>query len=163
MARRFRRVRDGVDCRLDDLEAALVAELVADLLQLLDAEPVRGDEVLERLFPDGYRDDPEAATELRSLIESDLREGKQRALRVMAESLARRDGRGRLHLDTAAAEAWLGALNDLRLSLGTRLGVTEDPYDELADLPSDDARRHALEIYGWLGWLQEGLVESLLD
>ncbi|HVE63163.1 MAG TPA: DUF2017 domain-containing protein [Mycobacteriales bacterium] len=165
MARRFRRTHDGVEARLEPGEAALLRDLVEDLLPLLAADEVAGDPVLARLFPDGYRDDPEAAAELRSLIQDDLRAGKRAALQTVLDGLSSRNTKGRVLLDTEAASAWLGGLNDLRLSLGTRLGVTEETYDEL-DLPApdgDDPRRQALEIYAWLGWLQESLVETLMS
>ena len=161
MARAFRRTARGYDVRLDDLESALVVELARDLLRLLD-EPTGTDDVLGRLFPDGYRDDPAAATDLRQLIEGELRDGKRAALRALTESLADRDPKGRLLLDEATAAAWLGALNDLRLALGTRLDITQEAYD--APLPDhvDDVTRHALDVYRWLSWLQEGLVEALM-
>ncbi|HVE98724.1 MAG TPA: DUF2017 family protein [Mycobacteriales bacterium] len=162
MARRFRRTRDGFDTRLDDLEAALLRDLAADLLTLLDLDPTEGDEVLGRLFPDGYADDPAAAADLRELIQDDLRDRKRAALRAISTSLADRDAKGRLTLDAETAEDWLTGLNDLRLALGTRLGVTEQMYDDPPDDDVDEASRHALEVYGWLGWLQEGLVDALL-
>jgi len=68
---------------------------------------------------------------------------------------------GRVTLDTAAAGCWLGALNDLRLALGTRLEVTEDTYAELDRLPEDSPQAAALGIFAWLGWLQETLVAAL--
>ena len=75
-----------------------------------------------------------------------------------ADLLARIEG-GRLVLDRDDADAWLGCLNDLRLVLGTRLGVTEQT--DADDLDDDDPRRQALEVYGWLGWLQESLISCL--
>lgn len=161
MARAFRRTRHGYDVRLDDVEAVLVVELARDLLRLLE-EPTGSDEVLGRLFPDGYRDDPAAATDLRDLIESDLRDGKRAALRTLMESFADRDAKGRLVLDEPTATAWLGAVNDLRLALGTRLDITEEVYDAGVPDDVDDAVRHALDVYRWLSWLQESLVESLM-
>ncbi len=57
--------------------------------------------------------------------------------------------------------AWLGALNDLRLALGTRLGVEEDWAEQLAALDDGDPRALLLAVYDWLSWLQETLVRSL--
>ncbi len=65
---------------------------------------------------------------------------------------------GRLLLDRDEADAWLGCLNDLRLVLGTRLEVTEETELDLRD---DDPRAQALQVYGWLGWLQESLLSCL--
>ena len=41
-------------------------------------------------------------------------------------------------LDRDQADAWLRALNDIRLVLGTRLEVTEDTYEE--DVDPEDPR-----------------------
>jgi hypothetical protein len=57
------------------------------------------------------------------------------------------------------ADAWLRALNDLRLVLGTRLDVTEDLDYENIDL--NEPRGRDLAVYGYLTWLQEQLVEAL--
>ena len=50
-------------------------------------------------------------------------------------------------------------LNDLRLVLGARLGVTDELYERGIDL--DDPRAVELSVYGWLTWLQAGLVDAL--
>jgi hypothetical protein len=55
--------------------------------------------------------------------------------------------------------AWLGALNDLRLVLGTRLEVTEDSVEQ--DFPPGDPRRETLALYHYLGWLESQAVDAL--
>jgi hypothetical protein len=117
------------------------------------------DPVLARLLPDGYRDDPVAAAELRRYTEPELRRGKLAAAATVLETLDAESGR--LLLDEPAAEAWLGVLNDLRLAVGTRLDVSEETYAELDRVPADSPRGAALGVFGWLGWLQETLVEAL--
>ena len=57
------------------------------------------------------------------------------------------------------AQAWLTALNDLRLVLGTRLDVSDESL--LEDLAEDDPRAPELALYAYLSWLQEQLVEAL--
>jgi hypothetical protein len=54
--------------------------------------------------------------------------------------------------------AWLGAINDLRLVLGTRLDVTEDEAPEFEET-NPEAAPYAL--YYYLGWLEEQVVEEL--
>ena len=49
--------------------------------------------------------------------------------------------------------AWMTALTQLRLVLGTRLGITED-----ANPPDDDP---AYGVYSYLSYLQEVIVEAL--
>jgi hypothetical protein len=61
------------------------------------------------------------------------------------------------HLDDDQLTAWLGAVNDLRLALGTRLNVTED-----MEPPSpDDPEAPAMATYAYLSVLQERMVEAL--
>lgn len=165
MARRFVPTADGVEARLDRGVAELLRELCADLaaqLELIETTTVAGP-IVERLFPDGYRDDPEAAAELRSLIQDDLRDAKVAAARSVVADLDGVGATGRVRLGAEQAEHWLTALNDLRLALGTGLGVTEDA-EEVADrLSADDLDRLDYEVYLLLGWLQESLVDALSD
>jgi Domain of unknown function (DUF2017) len=59
------------------------------------------------------------------------------------------------------ARAWLRALNDVRLALGVRLGVTDD-FDEHSDeIDPDDPRAAYAWVYHWLAYLQESLVDAL--
>ena len=51
----------------------------------------------------------------------------------------RRGRRGRL--DAEEAQAWLRALNDVRLALGARLDITEDDEEQMADADWDDPRK----------------------
>jgi hypothetical protein len=62
-------------------------------------------------------------------------------------------------LDHAQVEAWCGALNDARLVLGERLGVTEELYE--AGIDRRDPRAPELALYSWLTWLQGEIVEAL--
>jgi len=117
------------------------------------------DPVLARLLPDAYRDDPDAAGEFRRFTEPALRSAKQEAAQQMLDSLP--DAGGRIQLTGDQAMAWLKALNDVRLALGTKLGVTEEFEQEWARLKPDDRRWSAYEVYAWLGAVQESLVQAL--
>lgn len=165
--------------RFDAAEAELLRKLFGELVELLDdgtnhhgddplasalgtLEPrsAPDDPALARLFPDAYRDDDEAASDFRRYTEGELRAGKIDAARVAAESLGRG---GRLVLTAEQAQTWLTALNDLRLTLGTRLSVTEDHEQVFGSLPEDDPRKQLWYIYDWLSYLQQSLVETLAD
>ena len=124
----------------------------------LSARFLTTDPVRQRLFPDGYRDDEDAAAEFRELTEAGLRDDKAaRAERCRAELPA---GSGRATTGRPdAAERWLTVLNDLRLALGTRLGVTED---EPADIDPADPRAQSWVVYYWLTTLQDGLVQTAM-
>ena len=144
---------------------------VADLEAQLDSpspahpgaeeEPLKtpDDPVLARLLPDGYRDDPDAAEEFRKYTEPGLRSTKQQAALQMLDTLP--DSGGRIQLTSEQAQAWLKALNDVRLALGVRLDVTEDFEQQWSKLGRDDPQWAAYEVYAWLGAVQESLVQAL--
>ncbi|WP_369052547.1 DUF2017 domain-containing protein [Kineococcus terrestris] len=122
------------------------------------------DEVLRRLLPDAYgEDDPQAAAEFRRLTEAGLRERKARAARGLLATLEPVAGQGgRVKLDADGARTWLAALNDIRLALGTRLGVSDDPDEDPFDaLAEEDPERYAWAVYDFATHLQETLVRSL--
>ncbi len=149
---RITRTRRG-DYRLHlpDVERDVLRSLPRQLRALLDTD----DPALERLFPPPYPDEPERNAEYASLVRDELLGKRLNALEVM-ESTIDAD-----RLDEEELTAWLGALNDLRLVLGTRLGITEESYDQ--EVPDDhpDAAQHAL--YAYLGWLEEQVVEALAE
>jgi len=117
------------------------------------------DPVLARLLPDAYRDDPEAAGEFRRYTEQGLRSGKVAAAQTVLDTLPA--GGGHVRLRPEDAQAWLRALNDVRLAIGTVLGITEDYEDEMEAASWADPRSAYLEVYHWLGYLQDSLVRAL--
>ncbi len=117
------------------------------------------DPVLARLLPDAYREDPEAAREFRRFTESGLRSAKVAAARTLLATLP--PGGGKVRLSAELAEQWLRTLNDVRLALGVRLGVTDD-FDALSDsVPPGDPRYAYVQIYQWLAYVQGSLVAAL--
>ncbi|HEY7208550.1 MAG TPA: DUF2017 family protein [Gaiellaceae bacterium] len=141
-----RRKGEGFRIELVRNERELLGSLCVSLVAELSTEP-GGDEGLARLFPAAY-DDDEAAAEYERLVGPSLTDGKVAALRRTAETA------GDKRLDRETLETWLTALNDLRLVLGTRLGVTEDVYLRAPTEPS-------VAVFGWLTWLQSEVVEAL--
>lgn len=130
-------------------ERRIVRELCEELRPLVAGE----DESVARLFPSAYRDDAEASADYDSLVRESLVSGRLRALDAVIDSA----DASRLAL--AQVESWCGALNDTRLVLGERLGVTEELYETGID--RDDPRAPELALYGWLTWLQGEFVETL--
>ena len=182
----FRSVRGGgVRARLAAAEASLLRSLVGQIMSLVESSPadnparerdddlaaleamlhgpgadkIPEDPVLARLLPDAYRDDPEAAGEFRRYTEPALRSAKHQAAQEMLDTLP--DAGGRIQLTQDQALSWLKALNDVRLALGVRLGVTEDFEEQWARLKPDDPQWTAFEVYAWLGAVQESLVQAL--
>ena len=119
------------------------------------------DDVLLRLLPNAYADGVDAA-EFRRYTESVLR-NKKKAHAMSMRVLLKSSQDGGIELDHDNANAWLGAINDIRLALGVRLNVQERTHDELELLAPDDPLRGVYAVYSWLGWLQESLLQALMD
>jgi hypothetical protein len=151
---------------------------LAELFAEGPSEPP-SDPVLRRLFPDAYCDPEEPpgtprdaaerrahSAEFRRYTENDLRAGKrENALAVIhsLNELASAGGGAVLELSAEDSKRWLGALNDLRLAIGSRLEITdEDDTDDFYDLPDEDPRKPMVMAYLWLGGLQESLVATLM-
>ena len=119
------------------------------------------DEVLRRLLPNAYADAVDAS-EFRRYTESTLRSKKQAHAISMRIHLKSADD-GIVDLDHDNANAWLGAINDIRLALGVRLKVENGSQEHLEILAPDDPLRGVYSVYTWLGWLQESLLSALID
>ncbi|RKS76806.1 uncharacterized protein DUF2017 [Actinomadura pelletieri DSM 43383] len=169
------KTRHGLKVRLEAEEVALLRALMEQLLALIGEAPGADDElaslgiaenattpddpVLARLFPDAYRDDGKAAEEFRRYTEMGLRDGKREAATAVLGALG--DPGADIVLDEKQAQAWLRALNDVRLALGTRLDITEEWYEEAETLDARDPRAPMFAVYDWLTTLQESLVRVL--
>jgi hypothetical protein len=134
---------------LDAEERAVLRRLSVELRELVEAD----DPAVGRLFPAAFRDDPEAAAEFDRLVREGLLGGRVAALTTL-ERTADAD-----RLDHGELESWCGALNDMRLVIGEKVGVTEDMYER--DIDPRDPRAPDLALYGWLSWLQSQIVDVL--
>jgi Domain of unknown function (DUF2017) len=151
LRRRFARTRDGAyRVRLPESERELLRAVAAELRFMLAEH--RGDPSLRRLFPPAH-EDAEREEEYRGLVRDQLLTGRQRALATLDETVDRET------LTSEEAEAWLTALNDARLMLGTRLDVTEETDFGAVDPEDPDAQDVA--VYAYLTWLQGELVEAV--
>jgi hypothetical protein len=116
-----------------------------------------------RLNPRAYLD-PTAESEdaeWQALVGPSLLRERLDALQLITVTLGRAVLVGewwQIDLTPDEVQAWLGVLNDTRLVLGTRLGVTEE--ERALDPGVPDAGPYAL--YQWLTWVQGDLVEELL-
>jgi Domain of unknown function (DUF2017) len=117
------------------------------------------DPVLARLLPDAYSDDAEASAEFRRYTEESLRASKINSARAVLASLPA--GGGEVVLSESECQQWLRALNDVRLALGVRLGITDENEDLMSGASVDDPRSAYLWVYQWLAYLQDSLIESL--
>lgn len=176
VARDVRRVEVG----LEPMEVGLLASLAAQvadfvapaadvdpLVALVGIDPTAAppeDPALRRLLPDAYADDDEASARFRQFTERDLRERKRAAALAVLQEVTHVDADtgGTVAFDGAEVDSWLGFLNDARLTLGARLGVTEDNHEELAGLAEEDPRSGMYAVYDWLTYLQDATVRGLL-
>jgi uncharacterized protein DUF2017 len=134
------------------------------------AEPP-GDPTLRRLLPDFHHPDEadgpddQAAGDtpdslnaaLRSLHEPEIIEAKRDAAQRLLDTIPE-DG-GRFELTEEDANAWIAAVNDLRLTLGVMLEIGPEGPDRL---PADHPLAVHFDVYQWLTVLQEYLVLALM-
>ncbi len=149
MLRRIRRKRSGnFAINLPAEERELLSGLPAQLRELLgdgDAPSLR------RLFPAAYHLDAEKDAEYHELVRSELLATKISRAELL-ESTS--------HASTLTEEqllGWMGAVNDLRLVLGTQLDVSEDDDD----IEADDPRAGHFGLYHYLGYLLENIIRAL--
>ncbi len=162
---RWKRFRAGKD-------GTLTVSLAEEELQLLRSLPEQLREVFEgdeddparaRLFPRAYLD-PTAESEeaeWQALVGPSLLRERLDALDLITTALARAQLVGdwwQVDLTPDDVQAWLGVLNDTRLVLGTRLGVTE----EERELDPADPEAGPYALYQWLTWVQSDLIDELL-
>ena len=172
---------------LDANEAALLKNLVGSMIGLLDEresssppdelEQLTGmktgnskppdNATLQRLLPDFSkpRDNDAGGKEgtdrlnaaLRSLHEPEIIEAKRVAAQQLLATVP--DDGGRFELTEDAANAWVAAVNDIRLALGTMLDIRPGGPDRL---PDEHPMASHLDVYQWLTFLQEYLVLALM-
>lgn len=148
-------VRDMLGARIAATPQDELAELTGITTGLTTAPE---DRVLARLLPDFHREDSALSGGMRSLHEPELLAEKDGVAGVVLDTCP--PNGGRIRLTDEQAQAWLTALNDVRLALGALLEVTDEMPDEL---PPDDPRAQHLGVYHWLTWVQESLIQTLSE
>ncbi|MGC5410300.1 DUF2017 domain-containing protein, partial [Streptomyces sp. DT225] len=165
----------GAAVALDEVEIAILRSLAVQLLELIGPgdEPAEGedplaalfaegpseppaDPALARLFPEAYGDEDDelraASAEFRRFTENDLRTRKREDALVVVRTLdaltPAGEGGAVLTLTADECRNWLGSLNDLRLTIGTRLEVEDEGEDSsLYRLPDSDPRKPMVMAY----------------
>ena len=185
MAASFRRVTGGAAAYFEQAQAGVIRSLVSQIAELVSADSTAAeveesgtggdgleaqlglsnhaeppdDPVLARLLPNGYTDDPEASAEFRRYTEESLRTTKVAAAQTVLASLP--SAGGDVRLSEMECQQWLRALNDVRLALSVRLGITDENEDLSEQLAADDPRSAYIWVYQWLAYLQDSLIEAL--
>jgi uncharacterized protein DUF2017 len=147
--RRFEPTAEGrIHLKLPADERAVLWDLAESMQELVSEDD---DPALRRLFPPAH-EDPELEREYRELTRGQLEAGYKDALRLWKTTLDSD------LLSPDEADAWLRALNAVRLVLGTGLDISED-LDWDAVTP-DDPHATELAVYAYVSWIQEQLVEA---
>jgi hypothetical protein len=165
---------DAVSVDLSFLERMFLAGLLEELVEVLQSDT---DPALQRLLPNAYRDDAEAAAEFRRFTATGLTERKianAQAVRAALNVDMAADGEapdddqapdddripravGGVLLRGHSAQQWLSTITDLRLTIANRLGIESDDDEGR----TDEAAMPLQESYYWLGELQEMIVQAL--
>jgi hypothetical protein len=153
MARPFRRRRGRFLVDIGTEERAMLAELSRQSRELLEAEDPSSDPAVARLFPAAYRDDPLRSLEFETTLGDAPLHGKLEALSTLERTAERTE------LSEDELLLWMGALNDLRLVLGTRIEIAEETTED--DFPEGDPNRDAFGIYVYLTWLEDRILRVL--
>lgn len=125
----------------------LVGRLVADLRDLV----LTGEGSLQRLYPTAYPDDPARNQEYSAFAHDQLLMARLEGYDTVERTLGAAD------LSGDEVDAWMRAVNEARLVLGTRLDVIEDdPRDDDPDHPQADL----LHVYHLLGAIVGDLVDA---
>jgi len=178
MRRGFSRDRKGrINVRVDPSELLVLDDLVQQLYALVKPESSENDDPLaamvgiestatehddpamQRLFPQAYPDDAAASDDFRRFTERSLREEKVERAHIVQVGISRltaEGGQGQIPADEVPA--WLGTLNNLRLVLASRVGVSDDEGLWRRQIEHDPELVQGAMIYDWLTWLQDSLV-----
>ena len=150
--RRIKRTRSGVfELRLSPEERDVLRGLPAQMRDALELG--NDDPAVARLNPSACLDDAEVDAEFHQMMDDDLNAGRLQALDAFEATVDASS------LDEEEALAWMRAINDVRLLLGTRLDVSEDPGKRHVD--ADDPRAPGFALYDYLSLLTQELVEAL--
>ena len=141
--------------RLDAGEPMLLRSMLEELAAVVAQDDV-ADAAVDRLYPAAY-DDDEAAQEYRAFTEATLRSERLERIAACANELAA--GASVVDVSGEAGDRWIRVLNDLRLVLGTKLGVTEE-WDHAID--PTDPEQVPQAAYVWLTAVQDSLVRALM-
>ena len=152
---RRRRGRARSRCASTRAPGRCVRSLVAQLRALLTTEDPEhpGRLGLRRLFPAAYPDDDELEPQYQEMVRDELLQSRLASLDLVEATIDQEV------LDEDELLRWMGALNDLRLVLGTKLDVNEEL--DFSDLRPEDPDAPALAAYGFLGLLLEYVIDAL--
>ena len=150
MARYFKRRRDGsYDVRLDEDLRDVLRWLLPQVKEVIVDE---GD-LSRRLFPTAHPQNPDLESEYQRIAHDDLKASRLATFEVIESSIEAD------RLDAEQMAAWIRAVNDARLVLGTRLDVSEETT--LRDFDPDEPEYGLYWGYSILSELLWEMVDAL--
>ena len=137
---------------LDDRESSAPVDELAEITGMRTGNSVPPqDDTMKRLLPDFYRQATEHPagsgtaeslnSALRSLHEPEIIDAKREAAQRLLDTVPA--GGGKFELSEDDAQAWVSAVNDVRLALGTMLDIGPDGPDKL---PGDHPMAGHLDV-----------------
>lgn len=139
-------------------DADVEADPLAEMVGISPDAKTPEDPALARLLPSAYPDDEEAAAEFRRFTDRSLRDSKIASATAVLEDLQAPS----LKVKVRNPDAWLMFLTDARLTIGVRIGITAENYEDLLELKPDDPRAGMFGVYDWLTYVQETLIRAIL-
>jgi hypothetical protein len=149
----FRRRKGRFSVTLGSRERELLSELCRQTRELLAAEDPSSDPSVARLFPAAYKDDPLRSLEFETNLGDAPKNGKLEAIETLERTLDAKE------LSEEELLQWMGAVNDFRLLLGTRIAITEEATER--DFPHGDPNHDAFQVYVYLTWLEDRMLRAL--
>lgn len=138
---------DGFVVELPEPTAAVIESLCGQLEDLL----TNGSPLTVRLFPPPYGDDDERNEGYSVLAGAELVDHRLTAISTVRTVLANQ------RADEEQLSAWMRSLNDMRLVLGTMIGITDDEHPPAVRAEHEQA----LEVYETLAAILELTVMAL--
>jgi Domain of unknown function (DUF2017) len=146
--------RDGrYEWKLGANEREVLSQIAGDFRSLLAHETPSSDGSLQRVFPPAHPDDPIAELEYERTSGSALLDAKLEQLETFERCI------GQKVLSEDEVLACMRAANDMRLVLGTRIDVREESTP--ADFVGDPEMESTFELYAYLSWLVESMIDAL--
>ena len=137
---------------LGEYELEVLLSFADQLKQLVtgDADDPR----VRRLFPVAYAQDEEADNEYQRFMREELVASRVSAIDRVTETLSNQNP-----ISGAELSGLMMTINSLRLVMGTLLGVSDDSEEPEFD-DEDDPLAAQWQLYGWLGWFLEWIVDA---
>lgn len=148
--------------RLSSIECLHLDDLLAQLTAAIAASEEKPDPAVARFTPTPYPEDPAAAEEFTAATRDELLDRRTADAAIVREALApllpADEGPGDeppenidIIIRHRDLDAWLRALNSLRLVIATRLGITTDEV-------AGDSADPRFAVYDWLAYRLDELI-----